>query len=137
PDVDAARHAAARVNRLHPAHGQLAVDLREAQLGGRVVQVQELNALAAVKGAYTRDAGAAQAAGTVVQNSKVGHGIAPAGASSLDCKSYAAGTRGPNEWGRTSRVRSRMLDLGVSGKGIKRVESRLRGEPMLEQSKHS
>jgi len=81
PGVGATQDAAVQVNRLHPEHGHLAVDLREAQLCGGIVQVQELNPLVAVEGAHPRDAASAKAARTIVENGKVWHAISLAGAS--------------------------------------------------------
>ena len=73
PGVRAAPDATVPVDSLHPAHSDLAVDLREALLCGLIVQVQEFNAPVSVKRPHARNAGTAEAAGTVVENGKLGH----------------------------------------------------------------
>ena len=72
PRFDATRDAPARVDGLHPAHGQPSVDLRETFLCGGVVEVEEFDAMTRVEALNGSDAGATQAAGAVVENEEVG-----------------------------------------------------------------
>lgn len=75
PGFGAAGDAPARVNGLHPAHGEFAIDLRETLLGGGVVKVEEFDAVACVEAADGSDAGAAEAAGAVVEDDEVWRGL--------------------------------------------------------------
>lgn len=59
PGLGTAPNASARVNRLHPAHSFLAIDLREACLRGWIVQVQEFDSTARIHAPQARNAGAA------------------------------------------------------------------------------
>ena len=79
PRFDATRDASARVDGLHPAHGQSSVDLREAFLCRGVVEVEEFDAMTRVEVLNGSDAGATQAAGAVVENEEVGRGLGRCG----------------------------------------------------------
>ena len=79
PCFDATRDASARVDGLHPAHGQSSVDLREAFLCRGVVEVEEFDAMTRVEALNGSDAGATQAAGAVVENEQVGRGLGRCG----------------------------------------------------------
>ena len=72
PGFGAAGEAAARVDGLHPAHGEFAIDLGEALLGGGVVEVEELDVVMSVETLDRSDAGATKAAGAVVEDEEVG-----------------------------------------------------------------
>ena len=75
PGFYAAGDAPARVNGLHPAHGEFAIDLREALLGGGIVKVEEFDAVVRVEAADGSNAGAAEAAGAVVEDEEVRRGL--------------------------------------------------------------
>lgn len=68
PGVHAGINISARVDRLHEAQGFFAVHLRKARGNVWLVQVQELDAAAAIDSPHMRHAGAAQAAGTIIKN---------------------------------------------------------------------
>lgn len=75
PSFRAGPYAAVSVNRLHPTHGCLAVNLGESLLCRRVVEVEELDALATIERAHALNARPAEAAGPIVENGKLGHVI--------------------------------------------------------------
>lgn len=73
PGVNSTPDAAARVDRLHRAHRLIAIDLREARYSSRIAQIQSFNSSSRVKSPQPCNAGTAQAAGTVVENSQIMH----------------------------------------------------------------
>src|SRR3989441_11482284 len=75
PSVRAAIDSAARVHRLHPTQGRVAVHLRETPLRFGVVGVEELDEAAAVEAAHARGAGPAQRASSVIENGELRHAL--------------------------------------------------------------
>ena len=75
PCFDATGEAPARVDGLHPAHGEASIDLREAFLCTGVVEIEKLDAVMRVEALDGSDAGATEAAGAVVEDEKVGGGL--------------------------------------------------------------
>src|SRR3989441_4990944 len=75
PSVRAAIDSAARVHRLHPTQGRVAVHLRETPLRFGVVGVEELDEAAAVEAAAARGAGPAQGANSAIENGEVRHAL--------------------------------------------------------------
>jgi hypothetical protein len=73
PSLRATPNLSASINGLHPAKSSFAIDLRKASLHSRVVEVQDFNTVTRVKSPQAYNAGPAQAAGTVVENRKIGH----------------------------------------------------------------
>ncbi len=73
PGVNSTPDAAARIDGLHPAHCFFAIDLREPCCSGWIVQIQSFDSSSCVKSPQPRNAGTAQAAGTVVENSQIMH----------------------------------------------------------------
>jgi len=72
PRFGAAGDAAARVDGLHPAHSEFAIDLGEALQGGGVVEVEELDVVMSVETLDRNDGGTTEAAGAVVEDEEVG-----------------------------------------------------------------
>src|SRR5215469_3898380 len=75
PGVGAAEGSAPPVDGLHPLHGFVAIDLREALRCGRVVEVEELDAVVGVQTADAFGAAAAEITGTIEENGQQGHGM--------------------------------------------------------------
>lgn len=75
PGFCAAGDAPASINGQHPAHGELAIDLRETLPGAGIVEVEEFDATVRVEAADGGDAGAAETAGAVVEDDEVRRGL--------------------------------------------------------------
>lgn len=68
PGIHSTVDAATRIDRLHPTHSDLVIDLREALGHGGIVQVEEFDAATGIETTDAIRAGAAEIAGTVVKN---------------------------------------------------------------------
>src|SRR5258708_26160241 len=68
PGVHTGIDSSAQIDRLHEAQGLFAVHLRKARGNAWLVQVQELDASAAIDSSHTRHARAAQAASAIIEN---------------------------------------------------------------------
>jgi len=69
PGIRAGVDAPTFINRLHEPHGLFGMDLREARWNGRVVQIESFDPVLRVDMAQTGDAGAAEIAASVVEDS--------------------------------------------------------------------
>jgi hypothetical protein len=73
PGVNSTPDAAAHVDGLHRAHSLIAIDLWEARYSSRIVQIQSFDSSSRVKVPQPCNAGTAEAAGTVIENSQIIH----------------------------------------------------------------
>lgn len=72
PGVRTGINASVEIDGLHPTHGFFEIDLRKARGHGGVVEVEEFDAAARVHTADAVDARAAQAAGAIIEDCKLG-----------------------------------------------------------------
>ena len=68
PGIRARVNPSALVDSLHQAHGFFPIHLREAGGDAGVVEIKQFDAAARVHGPHARHAGAAQIAGSIVEN---------------------------------------------------------------------
>src|SRR5713101_766131 len=75
PGVHPGMHSSRWIDRLHQAQCLFATHLRKARRNARVVQIEQLNAAAAVDSAQARHARAAKPAIPIVEYSQAGHNV--------------------------------------------------------------
>jgi len=73
PGISAGVNSSARVDSLHQAHGFFPIHLREADGDVGVVEIEQFDAAARVHAPHARYAGAAQIAGSIVEDSELSH----------------------------------------------------------------
>jgi hypothetical protein len=73
PGVNSTRDAAAHIDGLHREHSLIAIDLWKARYSSRIVQIQCFDSSSRVKAPQPCNAGTAETAGTVIENSQIMH----------------------------------------------------------------